>query len=588
MITLEQLRLLVNQIRNNNNLDNHHDSNGNAIMNHGQLEHLLKVYNSYISIHNDPQIYYVYSIVSYNIQEEWLNYISRKKISLLDYWPVLPIHLKYSFIQIERQVEMRHQLQDAFFRAIFDGFQNTQLVIQVRRERLLMDASKQLYNHNYCHHDHSREKRQKQRKWWEFKKQLRVIFMGEEAVDEGGVQREFFLLIMKEIFANSLLFKWNEEGNCYWFNSNENDRGEIGDNLMDKRENVATSAAIGKDSNSINNLINANNSSMNSMIENYDCQHDGFCRIKEMNLVGILLGLAIHNSILLDLKFPLIFYKKLLLDPNREEEMLELGDLQDLDPLLFQSLQSILQMKREEFETLNLTWEMIKKHKGGDKEIKTRENHSLLPIYNNENLKNHSNHNHDHSHNENIISHDYTFDSNDTDNLVLYAEREKFIKSYLKMILLDSCRKDFNILKDGFINVCGPESIIFKCHPKELQFLICGSEILDFEALKKGSIYEGGYTSDSPIIKWFWNILFTFTIEEKKSFLLFVSGSERAPLNGLQDLGLTIARNGIDADRLPTAHTCFNILLLNEYKSKEKLEYYLKLAIKNCQGFGLC
>jgi len=121
-----------------------------------------------------------------------------------------------------------------------------------------------------------------------------------------------------------------------------------------------------------------------------------------------------------------------------------------------------------------------------------------------------------------------------------------------------------------------------------LHFLICGNENLDFEALKRGTIYEGGYSEDSPLVKWFWKIAFTFTIEEKKSFLLFVSGSERAPLNGLQDLGLIITRNGPDADRLPTAHTCFNILLLNEYKSKEKLEYYLKLAIKNCQGFGLC
>jgi hypothetical protein len=39
--------------------------------------------------------------------------------------------------------------------------------------------------------------------------------------------------------------------------------------------------------------------------------------------------------------------------------------------------------------------------------------------------------------------------------------------------------------------------------------------------------------------------------------------------------------------RLPTAHTCFNILMLPNYSSKEKFENRLKLAIANSTGFGL-
>lgn len=61
----------------------------------------------------------------------------------------------------------------------------------------------------------------------------------------------------------------------------------------------------------------------------------------------------------------------------------------------------------------------------------------------------------------------------------------------------------------------------------------------------------------------------------------------RAPVGGLGKLTLIIQRFGPDSDRLPTAHTCFNYLLLPEYSSEEKLKSRLLTAIENAQGFGL-
>lgn len=61
----------------------------------------------------------------------------------------------------------------------------------------------------------------------------------------------------------------------------------------------------------------------------------------------------------------------------------------------------------------------------------------------------------------------------------------------------------------------------------------------------------------------------------------------RAPVGGLGQLCLVIQRAGGDTDRLPSAHTCFNYLLLPEYASQEKLKQRLLLAIENAQGFGL-
>ena len=53
-------------------------------------------------------------------------------------------------------------------------------------------------------------------------------------------------------------------------------------------------------------------------------------------LVGTLLGIAIYNGIILDLHFPPVVYKKL------EGYKTDLKDLNDVEPSLARSLQSLL------------------------------------------------------------------------------------------------------------------------------------------------------------------------------------------------------------------------------------------------------
>jgi hypothetical protein len=48
----------------------------------------------------------------------------------------------------------------------------------------------------------------------------------------------------------------------------------------------------------------------------------------------------------------------------------------------------------------------------------------------------------------------------------------------------------------------------------------------------------------------------------QKRLLFFATGSDRVPIKGLANLPFVISRNGSDSSRLPTAHTCFNHLLL--------------------------
>ncbi len=50
---------------------------------------------------------------------------------------------------------------------------------------------------------------------------------------------------------------------------------------------------------------------------------------------------------------------------------------------------------------------------------------------------------------------------------------------------------------------------------------------------------------------------------------------------------LVTRRMGGDPDRLPTAHTCFNHLLLPSYSSRDVLRQRLEMALEHSEGFGL-
>ena len=68
---------------------------------------------------------------------------------------------------------------------------------------------------------------------------------------------------------------------------------------------------------------------------------------------------------------------------------------------------------------------------------------------------------------------------------------------------------------------------------EELELIICGNQILDFVELQKAATYQDGYEEDSETIKLFWEVVHGFNDEEKKKFLLFLTGCDRAPLDGL-------------------------------------------------------
>ncbi|ELK09597.1 Putative E3 ubiquitin-protein ligase HERC4 [Pteropus alecto] len=134
---------------------------------------------------------------------------------------------------------------------------NPCLILVVRRENIVGDAMEVL----------------RKTKNIDYKKPLKVIFVGEDAVDAGGVRKEFFLLIMRELLDPKYgMFRYYEDSRLIWFSD--------------------------------------------KTFEDSDLFH----------LIGVICGLAIYNFTIVDLHFPLALYKKLL------KKKPSLDDLKELMP----------------------------------------------------------------------------------------------------------------------------------------------------------------------------------------------------------------------------------------------------------------
>lgn len=68
---------------------------------------------------------------------------------------------------------------------------------------------------------------------------------------------------------------------------------------------------------------------------------------------------------------------------------------------------------------------------------------------------------------------------------------------------------------------------------------------------------------------------------------VFLTGSDRIPIYGMASLQIVIQSTASGEDYLPVAHTCYNLLDLPKYSSKEVLRARLTQALDNYEGFSL-
>uniref|UniRef100_A0A671XKX4 HECT and RLD domain containing E3 ubiquitin protein ligase 4 n=1 Tax=Sparus aurata TaxID=8175 RepID=A0A671XKX4_SPAAU len=401
-------------------------------------------------------------------------------VTLCRYPFVFDAQAKTTLLQTDAVIQMQMAVDQAQMQNFSSMFMpavesvNPCLILIVRRENIVGDTMEVL----------------RKSKNVDYKKPLKVIFVGEEAVDAGGVRKEFFLLIMKELLDPKYgMFRYYEESRLIWFS--------------------------------------------NKTFEDIDL----------FNLIGVICGLAIYNLTIVELHFPVALYKKLL------KRKPTLDDLKELMPDVGRSLQMLLDYTEDDLEeTFCLNFTITEENYGATEVLE------LVP--------------------------------NGEDINVNKSNRQEFVSAYVDYVFNTSVAPLFECFYAGFHKVCGGK-VLELFQPNELQAMVIGNTNYDWTELQKSTEYKGEYWTDHPTIRLFWEVFHDLPLEKKKQFLLFLTGSDRIPILGMKSLKLVIQPTGGGEHYLPVAHTCFNLLDLPKYTSRETLSEKLLQAIDHNQGFNL-
>ncbi|MCJ1313088.1 putative E3 ubiquitin-protein ligase [Agyrium rufum] len=515
----------------------------------------------------------------------------RGKFSFCQYPMFLSIWAKIHIMEFDARRQMEVKAREAFFNSIINRKAISQfLTLKVRRDCLVNDSLKAVSEVVGMGQE-------------DIKKGLRIEFLGEEGVDAGGLRKEWFLLLVREVFdPEHGLFAYDEESHYCYFNP--------------------------------------------STFETSD----------QFFLVGVLFGLAIYNSTILDVALPPFAFRKLLASAptytgpttssyRPQPGHYTLDDLAEFRPSLAKGLRNLLDYEGD-VEAIFCRDFVI--------EIERFGQIVQVPLC-----------------------------PNGEDRPVTNTNRKEFVDLYVQYLLDTSVARQYEPFKRGFFSVCGGNALsLFQ--PEEIELLIRGSdEALDVDSLRAVAVYENwtqqppttplpsslsngarvnifsntpatnaqlatkGVTGSSllhsdrplpvlpnqtsstpssttttshqpqhqhpqsqqqplpppatsllphpsptpstePQVTWFWSVFGSADPSFQRRILAFITGSDRIPAMGAVNLVIKIQFLGEDWTRFPVARTCFNTLGLWRYRSRGELEGRLRRAVlEGGVGFGL-
>ncbi|KAI2642242.1 HECT-domain-containing protein [Xylaria nigripes] len=422
----------------------------------------------------------------------------RGKFTFCQYPFFLSIWAKIQILEFDAKRQMAGRAREAFFDSILTHKNYTQhLVFNIRRECLVDDSLQQVSEIVGSGSD-------------DIKKALRIEFQGEEGVDGGGLRKEWFLLLVREVFnPDHGLFVYDEDSNFCYFNPNTFETSD------------------------------------------------------QYFLVGVVLGLAIYNSTILDVAFPPFAFRKLLAaapspaagTPGHARPTMNytLDDLAEFRPALARGLRQLLSFDGDVQSTFCLDFVV---------DIERYGTRIRVPLC-----------------------------AGGETRMVTNANRKEYVDLYVRYLLDTSVVRQFEPFKRGFFTVCAGNALtLFK--PEEIELLVRGSDdALDVVSLKGVAVYtnwpRGSSPMTEPTILWFWDTFEHAPPKDQRRLLSFITGSDRIPAMGAASLVIKINCLGDDEGRFPSARTCFNILSLYRYRSQERLETCLWRAVNESEGFGL-
>ncbi|KAJ5452806.1 hypothetical protein N7445_000989 [Penicillium cf. griseofulvum] len=434
---------------------------------------------------------------------------------------------------------------------------STYLVLVVRRDSILSDALSQLWR---------REKR-------ELMRPLKVqmgMDEGEEGLDHGGVQQEFFRLLMGQAFDPSYgMFTVDTRHRMSWF------------------------------------------------------QPCSLEPLYKFELIGLLMSIAIYNGLTLPVNLPTAFYRKVL-----GLKVKHLDHIRDGWPELSQGLDTLLAWKDGDVgDIFTRTYEFSFEVFGSIQTIDMQKvNHDApwslagkiatpapapaggssawidVPAYCDSELsrsatsmaaeeatdvtsREPASGTTTKSVSESISLQSPLLPTEEA-ALVTNQNRHEFVKDYIFWLTDKSIRPQFEAFQKGF-NTCLDRSALSVFSPEALKTVVEGIQSIDIKELENHTRYEGGFGPDNRVIRDFWDIVQKYPNEKRAQLLEFVTASDRVPVNGISSIMFVIQKNGVGDLRLPTSLTCFGRLLLPEYSSRQALAKKLDKALENAQGFGV-
>ncbi|KAL2759546.1 hypothetical protein ACRALDRAFT_1028029 [Sodiomyces alcalophilus JCM 7366] len=422
----------------------------------------------------------------------------RAKFSFCQYPFLLSIWAKSKILEYDAQRQMTNKARDAFFDSIMTRKNVNQfLTLDVRRDCLVEDSLAAVSEVIGSGSE-------------DIKKRLRIVFKGEEGYDAGGLRKEWFLLLVREVFnPDHGMFVYDEDSHLCYFNPNSFETSD------------------------------------------------------QFFLVGVVLGLAIYNSTILDVALPPFAYRKLLASaPSysssssahpRPSMTYNLEDLAEYRPRLAAGLKQLLDYEEEVEDVFGLEFVVPVERYGTVAQV---------PLC-----------------------------SGGETRSVTNTNRKDYVDLYVRYILETAVARQFEPFKRGFYTVCGGNALsLFR--PEEIELLVRGSDApLDIKSLRAVAEYDNWGTKNpdgaEPVVGWFWETFERASPKEQRRLLLFITGSDRIPAMGASLLPIKISCLGEDEGRYPIARTCFNMLALRRYGSRERLEQMLWTAVHESEGFGL-
>lgn len=443
-------------------------------------------------------------------------------------------------------------------------------------------------------------------------RRLKVKFSGEAGIDSGGLTKEMFLLLSKEIvvYAGPVHRRWlkgiTSDGQLYF--TNPKDVNPEAAPAVQRRNSLnkvvwhadgSSSSKIGqfqpesaqRDAPAVSKvpevlpLAHLSTEASSKVFESINLKHGLFA-----HFMGRFIGKALYDRQMIDIPLSPLLLKHMLgaatgnddknnnvgtniakskdsnvevtneKEKEKEELLLQLEDLRLVDTAAYSSLKWMLNNDITDilFETFTavVNGKEIPLCRDGDKRDVTEEN------------------------------------------------KHEYVKLIVEWKTVYSVSELLHPFLAGFHEIA-PVSVLKECQltANELDLILNGKPVIDIDEIRAYCIFQGArsaagleeangaqeikWDDSHEQVEWLWRILRSCDDETRRLYLKFVTGTSRVPLDGYDPPFNLTEGIDMDIDSLPRAHTCFNQLVLPEYSSYEVMKEKILFAISNTEGFEL-